>query len=268
MRRLLWHIGGRSLAFVVRLLPLRHRFSAAILAARILQPLFRVSGAYAERLKLRTDGLPETSLDFVVMMLTRHDVAFDPRIEVSGLEHVPDASTKGATLIVSPHTMLSVLILPLLIDRGVTPSFTAADPAMKIPGRRSGANQIIPTRTFFVTVRELFAAGRIVISMIDRDVAERRTRAVTTSRGEHMISTALLEVALREGARILFFTTRLDPQWNVRMSFVEGSRGDVTDVNELADRFGAFLERHVYAPLEPLTGLRKNTAVNATANTM
>ena len=109
------------------------------MAARALQPIIRRSRAYGERVRLRTDSIREISLDIVLMLLTRYGTRFDPRITMVGAEMLSGRNSARATLLVSPHTMLSTLVLRYLVDEGTTPVVIAADPAMKIPGTAIGA---------------------------------------------------------------------------------------------------------------------------------
>jgi hypothetical protein len=240
-------IGGRALAWSLRLVPRRNRFAFAIWAARLLQPVIRRTRAFADRQRLLTDSIRETSLDLVLMMLTRHNTYFDPQLTIVGADLLPRGTGPSrATLLVSPHTMLSVLIARHLHDAGVAATLIVVERGMKIPGTGVTARVLLPTRTLFVTVREVFSAGGTVCSMIDRGDVERRNAGVTTVRGDFQISTALLDVALKQGAQILFFTAMLDENWNVVMTIAEPPRTATTTTADLIASFGAFLDTHVH----------------------
>jgi hypothetical protein len=231
---------------LVRLLPRRHRFPAAVRVARALQPLIRRTSAYATRALLRTDTIRETSLDLVLMMLTRHGTEFDPHMTIIGEELLPSLERAGPTLLAIPHTMLSALITRYLADAGVAMLGISADP-IRIPGTRLDAHIVLPSRTLLVTVRDAFASGAIVAAMIDRGNIERRNTSVATTRGDFLVSTPLLEIALRQRARIVFLSAMLDAKWNVTMTVVEPPQDANTNVDALVTGFAAFVDAHVHA---------------------
>ena len=211
-----------------------------------MEPLIRRTNVWADREQLCTDSPRETSLDLVLMMLMRYGADFDPLLTIVGSELLPTPETAGATFLATPHTMLSVLITRVVFDRGVMPVAIAAAP-VKIYGTQSDTQFVpVPSRTLLVKTRELFATGATVSAMIDRDGEERRTRSVVTSRGEFQISTPLLELALRQHVRILFFTVTVSESWTVIMTIVEPSPNAST-IDGLLDEFGAFLDKHVHA---------------------
>ena len=244
--RVLWQLGGRALALAVRLIGREHRFMAAIIIARLLQPVIRASNAYQARKRLRTDGLRETSLDLVLNMVSRYGTTYGPRIVVAGGEWIPKKDGQGAALFVSPHTMLSTLVTRLFHDRGMRPTVMAADPKLKISGTQLPARVMVPTRTVLVTVRDLFAAGETVIAMLDRSGDERRTRTVTTKQGQFPISTPILELALRQRASIVFFTANLDDRWKLKMTFVQPPQDERTTIEDVLAAYAAFMDEHVH----------------------
>jgi len=206
----------------------------------------RRSSVWADREQLRTDGPRETALELVLMMLTRHGTAFDPQLTIVGSELLPASATERATFLASPHTMLSIVITRVLFDRGVMPVGIAAEP-MKIYGTHRDAQFVaVPSKTLLVRARELFAAGATVCAMIDRDTEERRSRSVITSRGEFHISTPLLDLALRQNVRILFFAVSVSESWRMTLTIAEPSASANT-VDQLVREFGGFLDRHVHA---------------------
>jgi hypothetical protein len=179
------------------------------------------------------------------MMLTRHGTEFDPQIRFVGEELLPRADLAEATLIVFPHTMLSVLITRQLRDTGVRYVAVSADP-IKVPGTRVDANVLVPTRTLLVTIRKAFEDGSTVCAMIDRGSVERRNTSVPTARGELLVSTPLMEIALRRRVRILFTSTMLDANGIVTMTTVEPPQNEATTVTELVSEFAKFVETYVH----------------------
>ena len=209
----------------------------------MLQPVIRRSRAYKLRKLLRTDGIRETSLDLVLMMLTRHGTSFDPRVRLDGAELL---SAERPTLIVCTHTMLAALITRCMHDRGIRLTGIVAEP-MKVPGTKIDARVIVPSRTMFVTTRELFAAGETVAAMIDRGEVEARQRIMPTARGEFLISTPLLELALRQRVRIVFLAGTVVGDWEVTLTLTEPPQYESTTVDDVLEHFAAFVDRHVHA---------------------
>jgi hypothetical protein len=210
-----------------------------------LQPVFLRTKAYRVREHLRTDSIRETSLDLVMMMMMRHGVEYDPRVIVDGADVLPDPSSSAPMLIALPHTMLSVLLPRVLRDRGLSTVGISADP-IKIAGTRTDARILVPSRKLLLTVRELFRNGEIVSAMIDRGEAEPRNVSVSTLRGEFLISTPLLDLALRHRVRVLFASAMLDARGNVVMTFVAPPQNDDTTVDDLLGAFASFIDTYVH----------------------
>ena len=229
----------------MRLLPLRLRFKAALWTARALQPLVRRSRVYAARKRLLTDGVRATSLDLVLMLLTRYGTPFDPIMTIRGAELIDGPDARCSSLFVGPHTMLSRLLYRRAHDRGLEPASIAATP-FRISGTRTeGRVLLAPSRTLLVKAREVFAAGGTVFAFIDRGSVERRNRILVTSRGNFLVSTALLEVALRQHVRLVFMAVTVDERWRVVASLEKPSQEATATIGGLLDEFGGFIDRHV-----------------------
>ena len=232
---------GLALALAVRVIPARFRFQAAINIARWIEPLIKRTPAYAGRAQFRMDGLRETSLELVLMMLSRHGTVFHPDLHIDGLDHVPSGRS-GSTLLVGPHTMLSRLFVRYLEDAGIETWVIDSDnPDQRIPGTRAAARVLLPSATLFFKVRRLLAAGKTVIAMIDRCQAEPHTSSFETNAGHVFVSYPLLQLALRQRAKVVFIATRVDERSRVviRLSVpAPGSRA----VSETLRDFITFME--------------------------
>jgi hypothetical protein len=221
-------------------IPKRLRFPAAIVAARWLEPVVRRTGAYELRRQQRTDGLPEISLDLVLTTLTRHGTTFEPCVTFEGFEHL--AASKGVgTLLVGPHMMLSMLVVPYLVDAGLDPLIIFAVPHLPVPGRRETARVLLPSPGLLRAVRRELINGAFVGGMIDRSEPERRTATVETSAGEILVSDALLRVAVRQGARILFIGSHLDAQSRVVLRLATPCASSAS-VEEILGDFARFAD--------------------------
>jgi len=234
-------MAGAAVALAFRIVPERRRFEVAVLVARCLEPLIRRTSAYAERTKLRTDDLREISLDLLLLMLTRHGTTYTPRLSVQGIEHLPQPGN-GSILVVSPHTMLSMLFLRYLEDRGYDPYVIAAYPGLRTPGSRRPARVLDPSSALLLKVRRLLRDGATVTAMIDRDRPERRNAEYQVSAGRMFVSDALLQLALQHDAQVVFLATRLDARACIVFNLGAPPRGAV-DVGGLAAAFADFVDR-------------------------
>jgi len=222
---------GLAAALAFRVIPVGFRFKIAIIVARSIEPLIARSRAYADRAQFRTDGLRETSLELLLMMLSRHGTVFHPTLHIDGLDHVPSAS-HGGTLIVGPHTMLTRLFVRYLEDAGIeTWVIDSANPDQRIPGTRAAAHVLLPSAMFFFKVRRLLADGKTVISMIDRGEPESRASSVETGAGRVFVSYPLLQLALRQRATVVFVAASID-EWSrvvIRLSVPASESGALPD---------------------------------------
>lgn len=231
---------GLVLALAFRIVPRRLRFRVAIVVARWLEPLIARTSAYERRRRhLRTDTLKEASLELLLMMLTRHGTEFDPILRIDGAEHVSE--NRGATVILSAHTMLSPLIMRHFADLGRKLFAIAAEADLRIPGTRVTGSILPPSPMLLLQVRRLFKEGQTVAAMIDRGDPERRNTIYQTTTGPMRISHALLHLALRHHARVLFLATRMDASSQIVMRLATPSPQSTT-VPEILEDFVRFFD--------------------------
>lgn len=238
MTRRTVRFAGFAVAVAFRLVPKRLRFRAAVLFARAIEPLIRTSRVHQERAALRIDGLRETSLQLVLMLLTRYGTTFDPLVEIAGAEHLPTAGA-GPLLFISPHTMLSLLVPRVLRDRGYEPLVLISTFPIRFYGTADDGNTLVPSPEMFFEVRRAFRNGETVMSMIDRGDPERRNALFRTVKGPFRVSDALIRLALRSGARIVFFAVKIDAASRVVLHLgspsSEGVSGVVADFVQFVD---------------------------------
>src|SRR5436305_3333341 len=131
----LFHIAGRGCAAVMRLVPRPFRFGAALLAARAAVPIVRRTEAFREHRASKVDGDLEIALHFVLSVLTKSGVTFDPLFVVRGYEEVSQARASGkGLLVICPHAALSLLLARLLHDNGLEAIVITADTLMRVGG--------------------------------------------------------------------------------------------------------------------------------------
>jgi hypothetical protein len=190
----------------MRLVPCRRRFDAMLLVARVLEPLLRRTAAYRRQATARIDGGREIAVYFVMRVLTRHGIGFDPRVAVKGGAALTRAIAEGnGVFLAGPHATLFHLLFRRLHDDGLAPAGITAEHGMRLAGTTIVAETMQPSPTFLLTARDLFRQGRLVCGMLDRgDHQPGRTVQFDTPAGPLIVAPALLRVAVRCRARVLF----------------------------------------------------------------
>lgn len=199
-------------AAAMRLAPRRYRFGAAVFVAHAVAPLLRLTEAYRKQELIGFDGPREIALHFVLNALTRHGARFDPVVEVEGLAELERACAAGTgVLVLGPHAALTLLMIRLFHDRGLDPVVVTPDPLMRVAGTTSTVRTVQPSPTFLVKTRGRLRRGELVCAMPDR--AEHhgaRTVEFDTAGGRVIVAPALMHVAARCGARVLFTEVHAD----------------------------------------------------------
>jgi len=238
--------GGYTVSTLMRLLPQRMRFRAAMTIARIATPLLRIiSSIVRQRFSMRVETPREVVTYHLLEILTRNGVRFDPVVQTVGWEHVTNALASGrGVLMVAPHAMLSTFILWLLTDTGA--EMNVISPAtMLVLGTGAPVRLIDPTPTFLLQVRKVLRENGVVGAMFDRDViTTRSTFEVPTDRGPVVVADALLHVAFRTKAQVVFHAGYLDGE-DVVVTFDVPSEEESRSVEGITAAMVAFLQKHV-----------------------
>lgn len=243
-----FHVAGRCFALLMRLVPRRRRFGAAVMLARAAAPLLRRTQAYKEQRKINVDGASDIVLFFVLEALTKNGTEFDPLIAAGGYERLERALASGrGVLLVAPHTALSLTTLRFLHDAGLEPVTVAADPRMRLSGTRVTAQTMQPSRTFLVEVRSRLRRGGLVCAMPDkREHQEGRTIEFTTAKGRVIIAPALMRVAARCGAEVVFLETHFEGR-SIVANFAAPAPESAGSAERITADFVEFVRVHVAA---------------------
>jgi hypothetical protein len=212
LRRQLIQAAEFLFSVAMRLVPRRYRFGAALFAARAAAPLLRLTSAYREQELKGFDGPREIALHFVLNALTRNGARFDPVVEVQGLAELERAYAAGkGVLVLGPHAALTLLMIRLFHERGLDPVVVTPDPAMRVAGTTLTARTVQPSPTFLVKTRGLLRRGELVCAMPDRaEHHEARTVEFVTVSGRVIVAPALMHVAARCEARVIFTEVHAD----------------------------------------------------------
>lgn len=193
-------------AAALQLTPRRFRFRAVLLLADPILRVLRRTSAYREQEGMGFDRPREIALHFMLNALTRNATRFDPSIKVSGFEEFERAHAEGrGVLVIGPHAALTLLMVRLFHDRGFDPIVISPDPSMRVGGTTVTVRTVQPSQTFLVSTRARLRAGEVVCAMPDRGEHHgERTVEFSTARGRVIVAPALMQVAARCGARVVF----------------------------------------------------------------
>ena len=154
----------------------------------------------------RFDSPHEIALHFVLNALTRNGTRFDPVVAVKGYEEFERAYAAGkGVLVIGPHAALTLLMVRLFYDRGLNPVVISPDPRMLVGGTAVTARTVQPSPTFLVKTLNRLRRGELICAMPDR--AEHhgdRTVEFATANGRVIVAPALMKVAARCGAEVIF----------------------------------------------------------------
>jgi lauroyl/myristoyl acyltransferase len=241
-----FHLAGLGFATAMRLIPRHRRFDAALLLARAAVPLVRRTGAYQEQRRGNVDGVREIALHLVLNTLTKNGTEFDPLIIVNGREELRRAIAYGkGVLLISPHTVLSLLMVRFYHDAGYNPVFIAADPRMRVSGTTVTAETVQPSPTFLVAIKNRLRAGRLVCGMPDRaEHSEGRTLEFDTANGRIILATPLMQVAARCAAKVIFLKVHVDER-GVVATMVAPSEASEGSADAITAEFIEFVRAHV-----------------------
>lgn len=244
----LLNVAGICFAYAMRLIPRRRRFGVAILVARAAVPFFRRTEAYEDLRRGNVDGVSEIALYLVLNALTKNGTSFDPVMKVNGYEKLELALESGdGVLVISPHTALNLLMIRFFHDSGHDPVVITADPEMRISGTTLTANNLRPSQTFLVAARTRLRDGRLLCAMLDRsEPCEGRTVEVVTANGRVFIATALVQVAVRCEANVVFTEVHID-KCGVVANLVMPSPGSTGCVDAISNEFSEFIQAHIQA---------------------
>jgi lauroyl/myristoyl acyltransferase len=210
-RSQLHHAAGAFLGAIIRLLPRRRRFQAAMLLARALEPFLRRTVQYRLQDRNGVDGPREIAANLVLRILTRKGLEFDPDIKIRGWEDLARSCREGRSIfLAAPHMALMLFLLRLCHDHGVSMLGVMTEREL-IYGTRVMASTIAPSPTFLVKVRNHLRRGGFVSAMLDpSEHHPRRTIEVQTDNGRLIVAPAMLKIAAACGAQVVFMEAHVE----------------------------------------------------------
>jgi hypothetical protein len=244
---LYWHLASRAFAFGMWAVPRRYRFDVARRFTAALTPIVKRTSWYRAHDSLGIDRVEEIALHYVLTIMSQSGALFDLDMKIEGAEILQAALRNShGTLIVAAHTLLSVSLIRYLHDMGYPPTTVSAAPFVHVYGTGCVIRALQPSSSLLIRLRTALRRGDLVYAMID-EAPRHSARTIQLSSGTHpvYISDALIKLAKRCDAGLIFTSARLDERQNIVLTF-EAPRA-ITDTSELsiAKSFVNFLETHV-----------------------
>jgi len=196
----------------MRIVPRRYRFQTTLLLARATVPLFVRTAAYREQ-SIKNFHRPDEIVLFLLLnALTKNGTCFDLEIVADGYQHFEQAYAKGkGVLITGHHAALTLLMVRFFHDKDLHPVVITPDDSLRVPGTSIRAETIQPSRMFLVHLRTKLRAGKLICAMPDRAKHHsERTIEFATPVGPVIMAPAIIEVAARCGAAVLFTEVRVE----------------------------------------------------------
>lgn len=240
-------------AITMQVVPRQYRFDSALALAKATVPLLKRTEAYREQHRKRFHIPREVTLHLILNALTKNGTVFDPRFAVNGYEHLQQAQASGkGILLIGHHAALTVLMIRFLYHNGFDPIVVTPDPGFRVSGTRVTARTVRPSRMFLVQVRSRLERGELVCAMLDRaEHHGRRTIEFSTAAGRVIFAPAMIDVAARSGAQVLFTETHLDGN-RLSASIAAPSSGNTATA--ITDDFIAFVKDRARASRDRRTG--------------
>ena len=195
----------------MRIVPQHYRFQTTLLLARATVPLLVRTAAYQEQ-SIKNFHRPDEIVLFLLLnALTKNGTHFDVEMVAEGYEHFERAYAKGrGVLMTGHHAALTLLMVRFFHDRNLEPIVVTPDQNLRVPGTTVRAATIQRTHMFLVRMRTKFRAGKVICAMPDRaEHHGRRTIEFETAASTVIVAPAIIEVAARCGAAVLFTEVRV-----------------------------------------------------------
>jgi lauroyl/myristoyl acyltransferase len=227
----------------MRMVPRRHRFDCALSFASLAVPILRWTGAYHEQEIKQFHRPHEIALHLLLNALSKNGTSFDLITDVNGLHNVVQSLSSGkGVLLIGHHAALTVLMVRILFDKGLAPIVITPDDRLRVPGTLIPARTLQPSVMFLVKLRGNLKRRELVCGMPDRaEHHEQRTIEFKTATGQVIFAPAMISVAVRSGAQVLFTEVHVEGRRLVA-TVVAPSPATSADVETIVDDFVSFVQ--------------------------
>jgi hypothetical protein len=241
------YIGGRAFGLGMRLVPARHRFSLAARLASTLAVPMRATPLFRGFRSLRLNSEQDISLHLLLRSMTASGTMFDVPLRLGGEEILEAALSSGrGTVIVSPHALLSRLLLRHLHDRGHQPTVIGGMDGIPVAGTRAVIPTVFPTPSVLLLARRRLREGGIVCANVDHisvRAKSKHTKTFQSRVGEIHLSDSIFRLAVRCDAQVIFTHARAETA-GVRQWVAAPRPGSASSPEAIAGDFIAFLQEH------------------------
>lgn len=224
----------------------RTRYELAVRLSRAALPLLRESPAMHAARARSVEADPDIALGLALYALDRGGTPYEPRFVLEGEEILREALARGrGVLCISVHAALAYQVPRALDMHGYAMTAISSDP-FHLRGTRRFARTIIESPRMPLEVRTALRRGELLGAMLDRLESEgRRITTVRTPLGEVPLADALLRVALRCGAPVVFLWARGDADGAIRVRVGAPPPEAAGSVEAIRDAFADALSAHV-----------------------
>lgn len=209
----------RCFALAMRTVPRQYRFQTVLLLARATVPLLIRTAAYQEQ-SIKNFHRPDEIVLFLLLnALTKNGTRFDVEFVAKGYHHFERTYAQGkGVLVTGHHAALTLLMVRFFHDKDAQPIVITPDYGLRVPGTSVTAETIQPSPMFLVHLRTKLRAGKLICAMPDRaEHHGQRTIEFATTAGSVIMAPAIIEVAARCGAAVLFTEVRVEGHQLVTM---------------------------------------------------
>ena len=244
----------------MQIVPRHYRFQTTLLLARATIPLFVHAAAYREQ-SIKNFHRPDEIVLFLLLnALTKNGTHFDLEIVVKGYRHVERAYAKGkGVLVTGHHAALTLLMVRFLHDKEFRPIVITPDANFKVPGTSVRTETIQPSRMFLVHLRSKLRQGKVICAMPDRAKHHgRRTIEFATPAGPVIMAPAIMEVAARCGATVLFTEVRVEGHQLVT-TIAAPAASPAGDASAIVTDFMSFVRERTAPPAATASSSGNNT---------
>jgi len=241
-----WHLATRAFTALALTVPQRHRFAITSRIALAFTPAFKSTPWYRRSQSFGLNDPEEIVLHYLLNLMSNGGALFDLDLKVEGGEVLEAALTRNkGTMIVLPHTLLAMSVCRYLHDRGLVPAIVSAAPFVHIYGTRLRAPALQPAANLFFRLRQNLRNGGVACAMIDESPqSSSRTLTFETSHGPVCISGAVIDLASRCGAEVVFNVARLNERGEIVLTFGDSGSSASADSGDIARRFVEFMQTH------------------------
>jgi len=250
----------RCFALAMQTVPRHYRFQTTLLLARATVPLFVSTAAYREQ-SIKNFHRPDEIVLFLLLnALAKNGTRFDLKIVAKGYEHFERAYAKGkGVLVTGHHAALTLLMVRFFHDKNLDPVVVTPDGSLKVPGTSVEAETIQPSRMFLVHLRTKLRAGKVICAMPDRAKHHgQRTIEFATPAGPVIMAPAIIEVAARCGAAVLFTEVRVEGRQLVTV-IADAATSSPRDASAIITDFISFVRERTAPAAAGTSNSRTNT---------